>query len=326
MNHPRPQPVATGPAPESVPGARRFTHEAMATVYAVMLLHPSKRYSRQAAHEAFRHLDQLEEDLSRFLPNSDIARINALPSGEPLILGLPAYDCLEQCRQIAQDTGGAFDITIGPLMKCWLREDRTLRDPTEGEWAEAREKVGMDRYVLDAQAHTVQLPHGPVQLDLGGFGKGYAVDRMAELLREWDVDSALVHGGGSTVLAFDPPPGMEGWPVTISMPGDRRQIIARLQLARQALSGSGLKKAPHIIDPRTARPIDERRSAWCLAPTAGLADALSTAFMVMSPDEVEDYCRTHPETSALWIEFTADGEQSPRIYRFGPWAGAEFLI
>jgi len=146
---------------------------------------------------------------------------------------------------------------------------------------------------------------------------------MAELLREWNVDTALIHGGFSSVLALDKPPGTKGWPLTLSNPGPPeagRQTIARIDVENRAVGGSGLQKGQHIIDPRTAKPVQGRRAAWACAHDAATADALSTAFMVMAPDEIEQYCSRHPNTLAMIVLKDADRKrQRDRILRFGPW-------
>jgi thiamine biosynthesis lipoprotein len=189
----------------------------------------------------------------------------------------------------------------------------------------------------------VQLATSPVQLDLGGIGKGYAVDRMAKLLREWSIDIALIHGGYSSVLALNGPPGTKGWPVTLSNPRNRKQTLARLCLQNRAVSGSGLLKGQHIIDPRTGQPVQGdqaegldrikpafgggKSAAWACAPTAATADALSTAFMVMSPTEVKQYCLRHPKVLAMVI--LKDGTkrtQKEEILHFGPWKKGELLL
>jgi thiamine biosynthesis lipoprotein len=141
----------------------------------------------------------------------------------------------------------------------------------------------------------------PVRVDLGGVGKGYGVDRMADLLREWGLDRALIHGGYSSVLALDAPEGTDGWPISLSHPDDRSRTLARLRLERVAVSGSGTEKGRHIVDPRVGRPVEGKIAAWPIAPDAAAGDALSTAFMVMAPQEVHAYCDRHPETRGLLI-------------------------
>jgi thiamine biosynthesis lipoprotein len=122
-------------------------------------------------------------------------------------------------------------------------------------------------------------------LDLGAIGKGYAVDRAVELLKEWGVRSALVHGGTSSVYAFGHLAGNAGWQVTLSDPDRPEDVIEKILLVEAGLGGSGIKKGRHIIDPRRARPIKGRRAAWVISESAARSDALSTACMVMTEEE-----------------------------------------
>jgi len=139
---------------------------------------------------------------------------------------------------------------------------------------------------------------------------------MAELLRDWSIGTALIHGGFSSVLALDAPAMTKGWPLTLSDPHNRKQTLAYLYLQSRAVGGSGLQKGQHIIDPRTGKPVEDKRAAWACRPDAATADALSTAFMVMSPDEIEQYCLRHPEVQAMVIIKDRDTEKD-KILRFG---------
>ena len=251
MNQPQGETYFVEGGWDSIPGLRRFSHEAMATTFEVFILHEDGHYAQQAAQAAFDRLDQLEQDLSQFIENSDISRINNLAAGQSLRIGLDTFECLQISRRIHIETNGAFDITVGFLLVELLMDD--------------------------------------VQIDLGGIGKGYAIDKMAELLRDWSIDVALIHGGYSSALGVGSPPGTKDWPVTLSNPRNRKQTLARLCLQNRALSGAGLQKGRHIIDPRTAQPVEGRCAAWACACDAATADALSTAFMVMSSDEVKQY-------------------------------------
>jgi len=301
----------------------RFAHQAMATTFEIIVQHEEQLYARQAANAAFDELDRIEGELSRYLENSDVTRINHLPAGQPLSLGLETFDCLRISRRIHAETRGAFDVTIGFLLDCWRDEDKQPRVPTVEELSFARAHTGMSRLRLDEQRCTIELFISPVRIDLGGVGKGYGVDRVADLLREWDVNRALIHGGFSSVLALEPPEGRAGWPITLSDPQDRDRVLARLELRHGAVSGSGVEKGQHIIDPRTARPIAGKIAAWSLTPDAATGDALSTAFMIMAPDEVEDYCTRHPGVRALLIVPTDEGDE--QIISAGPWPEGELL-
>ena len=324
MNQPQSETCFVRSDCQSIPGMKRFCHEAMATTFEVVVVYEDGRYARQAAAAAFDEVDRLEGELSRFIENSDISRINNLPANQPLRLGLDAFECLQLSCRIYAETNGAFDITIGSLLSLWRNEDGTPRTPSQEELNLACQHTGTHLLQLDEDEHTVQLLASQVQVDLGGIGKGYAVDRVAELLREWSIDIALVSGGYSSVLALDGPAGTKGWPLTLSNPDNRKQILARPCLQARALSGSGIQKGRHIIDPRTAQPVKNKRAAWASAPDAATADALSTAFMVMGPDEIRQYCSRHPDILAMiMLEGEGKDPQKNKILHFGPWKKTE---
>jgi FAD:protein FMN transferase len=202
---------------------RRFSHEAMNTVFEVYAQHADSGYAAQAAQAAFDLVDRLERELSRFIPNSDISRINHLAAGAHTRVGLSTLECLVIARHMFDLTGGAFDISIG---------------------------TGLDSLELDHDDFMVRATKAGVRLDLGGIGKGYAIDLVAELLEDWGLQQALVHGGFSSVLALDPPAGQDGWPLTLSDPEDPSRVLVRLSARQMALAASGVRKVDHIIDPR----------------------------------------------------------------------------
>lgn len=305
---------------QPIPGMKRFSHEAMATTFEILIVHEDQHYARQAATAAFNEVDRLEGELSRFLENSDIARINNLPARQNLQLGLDTFECLQASAKMFTETRGAFDVTVGTLVKCWRHEDGSPRTPPPQELDRARLLTGTHLLELDEREHTVRLSASPVQVDLGGIGKGYAVDKVAELLGEWSIETALISGGYSSVLALEAPPGTDGWPLTLSDPADHTKILARPRLRAGALSGSGVQKGGHIISPRTGRPVEGRRAAWAVAPDATTGDALSTAFMIMEPDEIRQYCAEHSQVRAMVIlREDDDGAQKDTILHFGRW-------
>jgi len=157
-------------------GIRRFSYEAMATTFEVIILHEDARYAEQAAWAAFDKLDRLEQDLSQFIENSDISRINNLTAGQSIRISLETFECLQLSRRVNAETNGAFDITIGFLLSCWRNPDKTLRIPSKEELKIARQRTGMDLFKLDESQCTVELLRDKVQIDLGGIGKGYAID------------------------------------------------------------------------------------------------------------------------------------------------------
>jgi thiamine biosynthesis lipoprotein len=311
-------------AASTIPNLHRFAHKAMATIYEIFIINEDAVYAQQVAYAAFDELDRLEQELSRFLPNSDVTRINHLAAQQPLCLGIDAFECLKLSKRISEETNGAFDVTIGPLMQCWLNPDKTLRSPSAEELAEARRNIGMTLLDLDEAQHTVTLQASPMHVDLGAVGKGYAVDVMANLLREWDIEIALIHGGRSSVFALGAPPEKLGWPLTLSHPERPGEILNHLTLCNQAISGSGLQKGRHIINPRTGEPLSGKRATWAITPDAATSDAVSTAFMNMSPEEISVYCEKHDDVRALLVTQDEDARQE-KILRFGAWEEASVV-
>jgi thiamine biosynthesis lipoprotein len=325
MTEPQPDINIVTSTPDSIPGAHRFSHEAMATTFEIFILNDDARYAQQAAWAAFDELDRLEAELSRFIENSDISRISNLATNQSLQIGPDAFECLQLCTQIYDETNGAFDITIGSLMDCWLNEDKTIRAPSKDEFNQAHKRTGLHLIKLDETEHTAELLTDKLQIDLGGIGKGYAVDKMVRLLEDWSIDTALIHSGYSSVLAVGAPPDTKGWPVTLSNPADTMRKLAYLYLQDRAVSGSGLQKGRHIIDPRTARPVEGKSASWASAPDAATADALSTAFMIMSPEQIKKYCLSHSDVLAMIVTEERSAErQKDKILRYGRWK--EFLI
>jgi len=306
----------------SIADAHHFAHEAMATVFELYIVSEDEAYARGGAQAAFAEVDRLELEMSRFIENSDIARLNSALPGEIVEVGMEVFDCLTRAVEMYEQTGGAFDITVGALYECWLNDDRTVRRPSEAEVERARELTGMNHLKLDTESFGVEVLAEGLQVDLGGIGKGFAAEKVADILREWSLGQALVLAGASSVLSVSVPDGMSGWPMRLSNPSKPGEILARFELTEGALSGSGRQKGQHIIDPREAAggPVEGRLAAWSMAPDAVAADASSTAFMVLEPQEIDDYCLANRQTAAIILPHAVSGEsQRPEVMQFGQW-------
>jgi len=270
----------------------------MATVFRVTAIHADTFYARQAAAEALAELEGIENRLSRFVEGSDVRQINRLRPGEAALVTQDTFDCLRIALDVQSGTRGAFDVTYASA----AATRHLPPSPLAGEGSGVRGQLGQithllldGRLELDEASHRVRLLADGVRVDLGGIGKGFALDRMAAILREWDIESALLSASTSTHLALGPPPGQPGWPVRFGPDADPRHAL----LSGSALSASGKgEKGNHIIDPRTGRPAQRAFRAWAAAPTAAVADALSTAFMVMDQEEIRAFCREHPQVAA----------------------------
>ncbi len=195
---------------------------AMATRFELVLYGENPAALRAAGEEALGEIRRLEAQLSPFLPSSEIAHVNARAWREPVRVTPSLMRLLQQAQQLSADTRGAFDITIGPLMRLWGFRGGGGRMPEANELTEARARVGMHHVQLHAKEFTVRFAREGVTLDLGAIGKGYAIEQAAELLREGGVTSALLHGGTSTVYGLGKPPRGEAWLVAIEDPATKQ--------------------------------------------------------------------------------------------------------
>lgn len=282
----------------SVPALHRFGHEAMATRFELTLVHPDAAEAGAAARAVWDDIDRIEEELSRFVPHSDISRLNGSDAGRVVDVHEAAMDCLSYGKEIWEQTNGAFDVTIGPLYAVLRWPDGTPRKVEAAEMEEARGRCGYHLLEIDPEEFTVIPRAGNMQIDLGAIGKGYALDQAAGLLREQHgITNALLNAGTSTVLGAGSMPGKDGWLVRAGAPEP-------FALRDEAVSGTGFQvRGAHVIDPRTAKLVDMRRIIrWAIAPNATLADALSTAFMVMNKREITAFCRQYPEVKVIFCE------------------------
>lgn len=267
----------------------QFNHAAMATHFEARIACDDKVYAAQSAQAVFDLLDSLESRLSRFRTDSDIARISDLAPGEMMRLSEPAFACLQIARRMDQVTSSAFCPTPAALKT----------QPSLPQWD------------LLPNENSILCVNGRLEFDLGAIGKGFALDRMAELLRDWDCPSFLLVAGGSSILAGDRPEGHLGWSCGLGEDNSSQRLL----LTHASLSGSGLAvKGSHILDPRTGRPALRQNTAWVLADTASESDALSTACMVLSEPEIQELFAQ----SDSWMAFLDNGGPVKTIGRRQP--------
>src|SRR5688572_19676342 len=298
--------LGVGPAsePDVARHWLRLQRRAMACSFEITLDQDDAAYV-PAAQTALNHVDAIEAQLTVFRDTSAIAELNRRAGSgetacEPNLFGL-----LSRCQELCDDTDGAFDITSTPLSRCWGFFRRDGRVPSDHEIEHARTMVGMGKVRLDRARSSVTFVAPGVELNLGAIGKGYALDRIATLLRVARVDHALLSAGQSRGLARG---GRgRGWPIDIVSPR-RVGAIARVWLRDVALGTSGAgtqfvivdgRRYGHVIDPRTGRPAEGILSASVICASAADADALSTAFLIGGPLLAQRYCDDHPGVLVL---------------------------
>ncbi len=300
-----------------------LARHAMATRFELVLHGGDEAALRSAGEEALDEITRLEDELSYFRATSQIYRLNQEAAHQPVRVTPWLFRLLQHARRLTEETGGTFDITVAPLMRCWGFYTREGRVPEPAALAEARACVGMNLVELNAADSTVRFARPGVQLDLGSIGKGYAVERAGELLREAGVTSALLHGGTSTVLAIGAPPDADGWKIGIEHPAARDAGIIRnsqfpirnssaplatVSLRDQSLSVSAVwgksftaadKSYGHVIDPRTGQPTEGALLAAIVLTSATESDALSTMLLTLGADEFEQVLRLREGLRAL---------------------------
>lgn len=268
----------------------------MATRFEIVLHGDNPVALRAAGEEALDEIDRLEAQLSLYRPTSEIAHVNARAALEPVQVSPPVFRLLEHAAKLSAETNGAFDITIAPLVRCWGFMGGNGEMPEPGAVEEARAKVGMRHVELDCGSNTVRFTRAGMMLDLGAIGKGYALERAVELLRDAGVTRALLHGGTSTVQALGRPPGSAPWKIAIERPrqdpAEPAEFLAEVPLEDEALSVSAIwgrsfsregRRYGHVIDARTGYPTEAAALSAVVLPSATETDALSTALLTLGP-------------------------------------------
>jgi thiamine biosynthesis lipoprotein len=271
-----------------------------------MLAGQDEDYAQQISQAVFAEIDRIKNLISRFNPTSEIGQINRLRAGQSLRIGVETFQCLKTALAVHSETGRAFDINVGSLMKyreANISDSRPPRSDIQQQLELSQRSRG---YAVKYLPHKEMENPTELNLDLGGIGKGFALDGTLDILSDWGVKKALVHGGTSTALSVGTPPeGLgqkKGWPVGIGGDWECPHTPKKFFLKNRALSGSGTEvKGEHIFDPRTNRPAKGHMSAWVSHPSAAVADALSTAFMVMNTEEVDAYCQKHRDVWAMVV-------------------------
>jgi FAD:protein FMN transferase len=301
-----PGPSGTLPASYLIEVGRR----AMACEFEVLLNAGEHEEATETALAALDLVEHLEAQLTVYRNTSEVSQLNRRAAQGPVPVQRELFELLRQARDLFDLTEGAFDITTGPLSQVWGFARRQGTVPDSDAIESARAKVGMDLLEFDEVATSVRFLCEGVELNLGGIGKGFALDRCAQRLSHAEVSDFLVHGGKSSILARGNRQGLTGWKIGLRHPLRPDWQLGEIHLRDRALGTSGAanqylhfqgRRLGHVIDPRTGWPAEGLLSATVLAPTATEADALATACYVMRREQVELLCEKHPEYSAILV-------------------------
>jgi FAD:protein FMN transferase len=263
----------------------------------------------RAAAECLNEVDRLESILSIFRPTSEASRLNREAAIEPVPVGPELFELLQLCARFYEETEGAFDITTGSLSECWGFQQRMPKLPSAEKLATAQKYVSAQLVSLGTGGG-VSFDSPGVRINLGGVGKGYALDRGAARISAHGIETALLSAGFSSVLALGAGPDGNGWHVGLRHPVFKDKRLAKVRLRSCAMGTSGQeeqwfeadgKRYGHILDPQTGFPPTRVRSVSVIADSAARADALATAFVVGGPELAARYCSIHQNVVVVML-------------------------
>lgn len=294
--------------------------DAMGTTFGVTVYGTDRDRMTSAVEAAFEEVNRLERLLSNYRPDSEWSKVNRKAAEGPVKVSAELYSLLERCLEVSRASEGAFDISVGPLMKVWGFYRGTGRLPAKGEIAAALAKTGYKHVMLDPKEQTVRFTREGVELDPGGIGKGYAVDKMVEVLKENGITSALITAGGSSIYGLGTPNNDVGWEVKIRDPKHPDRTVEQVYLRNQSMSTSGSyekffeaegKVYSHIMDPRTGYPAKGMLAVSVVSDKTLDSEAWTKPFFVNGrewaakhkPDNFRVYvCEDRAELPCAWLQ------------------------
>jgi thiamine biosynthesis lipoprotein len=287
----------------------------MGTMFDIIVYHGSAVAADQAVDAAIAEVIRLDRVMSHYKDASDLSRLNREGHRGFVAVDPSLYEVVEQSVDVSRRSGGRFDVTIAPLLRVWRDAYEAGRQPSAEEIARVRRRVGY-QHIEARPPNRIRFRSGCLELDLGGIGKGYAVDRALAVLESAGIRHAVVNAGGSTIGAIGAPPGAEGWPIEL---GARVAGHRTLRLRDGAISTSQqrLRRLPfgpgafgEIIDPRRGAPAPHETTISVITPSATRADALSTALLLLSTPDGKKLLGQFSSASALWISSTGELEDA----------------
>ncbi len=300
-----------------------FQQPHMGTLFTITLYAENQTTARSAAEAAFVKVSELNQVMTDYDPESELMRLCRHPVGVPVRVSDELFAVLTESQRLAKISKGAFDVTIGPVVRQWRRARRTEVLPSPEQLNRARAPVGWQKLQLDPKQQTVTLLATNMQLDLGGIAKGYAADQALTVLRTRGITRALVAASGDIAVG-DPPPGQRGWRVSIGTPFQTTGTERTLILANAAVSTSGDveqsvvingTRYSHIVDPRSGIGLTNRCQVSVIARRAMQTDALATAVSILGAEEGRRLIESQRKVSAIIYRETPSGIETIEVNR-----------
>jgi thiamine biosynthesis lipoprotein len=311
-----------------------FTEPHMGTQFRMVLYAVDTATANRAAKSAFERIAELDGIMSDYKSTSELMRlcqkavgvqVCQKAGGEPVKVSEDLWIVLEKAQEVARKSDGAFDVTVGPVVRLWRLARRTQQLPDPEKLAQAKALVGYEKMKLDPKARTVQLEKPGMQLDLGGIAKGYAADCAQTVLKKFGIERALVAAGGDIAVS-GPPPGTEGWTIGIeALAGPDAKPTRFMLLKNAGVSTSGDsqqytvidgKRYSHIVDPKTGLGLVGRMTVTVVAPNGLTSDPMTKTVCVLGPEKGMAIIEGTEGVAALMVRKTDSGEEAIRSKRF----------
>jgi thiamine biosynthesis lipoprotein len=267
--------------------------------------------AERAVTRALDEMQRVDGVLSNYNPATELSAMNREAPRSPYHASAELFDFVEACRRYHDETSGAFDPTVGPIVRAWGFFTTRPAKPSDDVIAAAKAKSGFDKITLNERDRTISYAVSGLELDPGGIGKGYAVDRAVLILKQAGIRSALVSAGGSSIYALGRPPGRSGWRIAIKDPADWQRAVATVDLRDNSLSTSGVAEQSvqsgthrysHIFDPRTGDSVDNMCQVTVVAATGTDTDALTKGAYILTRETVTEIAARRPGMHVLRME------------------------
>jgi thiamine biosynthesis lipoprotein len=301
------------------------TIDAMGSTFSIVAYGADRGRLEAALDQSFEEVRRLENLLSNYKHGSEWSKVNREAANQAVRVSPELFALLAACERYNRETEGAFDITVGPLVRVWGFYKGSGRVPHRAEIRSALSKVGNRKVILDHDNKTVRFAHAGVDMDPGGIGKGYAVDRVMTILRELGIESALISAGGSSIYGIGHPPGQEAWKVNIRHPRDPGESVEQVELRDRAMSTSGTSEKffvsggriySHIFDPRTGYPASGMLSVSVVADRTIDTEAWTKPMFILGREWAERrkpadaqgkpfqvfFCEDKPRIACAWLQ------------------------
>lgn len=288
----------------------------MGTFSRVVVVARSEKAGRACIAAAFKVQRRIESLMSYHRPDSELNRVNRHAAERPVPVNPLTFEVLQKAVYFSELSGGAFDVTVGPLVDLWRAAGDANEPPSEAALTEARLRVGYEKLILEPKEMTVQFATEGMRIDLGGIAKGFAIDKSVEAVRKGGALGGMVDIGGDIRCFGRPPEGQEHWRIGLQDPTEATEDLITgeplliLQLSDAAVTTSGDyrryttvagRKQSHIMDAQTGRGANQLVSVTIIAPNATTADALATAVSVLGPQKGLALIETLPAVETILL-------------------------